>query len=67
MGFLGQLAAESELIAVTGFVGGTQLGKPTLVNSAVFFNIVQTAFDLVRFPNPHYVVGWGTPSKGDNF
>ena len=19
-----------------------------------------TAFDLVRFPNPHYVVGWGT-------
>ena len=45
MGFLGQLAAESELIAVTGFVGGTQLGKPTLVNSAVFFNIDQTAFD----------------------
>ena len=41
MGFLGQLAAESELIAVTGFVGGTQLGKPTLVNSAGFFNIVQ--------------------------
>ena len=51
MGFLGQLAAESELIAVTGFVGGTQLGKPTLVNSAVFFNIVQTAFDP---PSPRF-------------
>ena len=64
MGFLGQLAAESELIAVTGFVGGTQLGKPTLVNSAVFFNIVQTAFESKALtPPPRFKTKFAFQSK----